>query len=126
MSMGKLTLKGQCQPYTGSSPIEDVRSKIWRGSIGTKPMQCTVIARCSTKNCVNSYHLGLETDADKEHMSRKKRHPSSKLTDAQVIDIRRKGKEGETQAQLAAAYGVCQRTIGCILRGETYKKVLDK
>lgn len=49
------------------------------------------------------------------------RHPSAKLTDQQVMEIRR-NSEGLTQAALGARYDVSQAQINRIIRGERWGK----
>ena len=47
-------------------------------------------------------------------------HPNTKLTDAEVLDIRRRIKEGCHRKHLAEEYGVCRNTIGNVGRGDTF------
>lgn len=47
-------------------------------------------------------------------------HPSAQLTDEQVLEVRRRYWDGETQAELAAAFQVSQPTINHIVRGLTW------
>jgi hypothetical protein len=52
-------------------------------------------------------------------------HPTSKLTEAQVIEMRQLYKEDHTQthASLAKRYGIGQSTVGPVLNGETWSHV---
>jgi hypothetical protein len=48
------------------------------------------------------------------------KHANAKLTNQQAEDIRRRYASGEYQTPLATEYGVSQRVISLIVRGETY------
>lgn len=88
---------------------------------------------CDTPPCCNPKHLfggtRLENNRDmamkgrhwlQKDSSRAKRgisHKKAKLNDNQVLAIREEYQKGEgTQYQLAAKYGVCQRTINMVVR----------
>ena len=51
------------------------------------------------------------------------RHTKRKLSDEQVVEIRNRYANGETQTALAIEFGVSHQTIGAIVRGKTYKDV---
>jgi hypothetical protein len=89
-----------------------------------------VLHRCDNRKCCNPHHffLGTFTDnmRDAYAKGRKKqpngqRHVNSKLTNAQAVEIRARYKNGELQVPLAKEYGVSQRAISLIVRGESYK-----
>jgi DNA-binding transcriptional regulator YiaG len=72
--------------------------------------------------------LGSFTDNQKDaYVKKRKTQPkgeanaNAKLTNAQAKAIRGSYSNGMTQMQLAAIYGVSQRVISLIVRGETYK-----
>lgn len=46
---------------------------------------------------------------------------TTKLTEAQIIEIRRRYAAGETQVGLAESFGVSQPWIGRIVRGEVWQ-----
>jgi len=50
-------------------------------------------------------------------------HPNSKLTNAQVVELRRRFASGETQASLSRSYGVHKKTIRMIVLGKIWKYV---
>ncbi|WP_141984736.1 HNH endonuclease [Bordetella hinzii] len=99
-----------------------------------------VCHRCDNPSCCNPFHLFGGTWADNNlDMTLKGRnkvprlslrgqgHHQSKLTDAQAIEIRASYSAGSvTQRQLAAAYGVCQRSISKVVRGISFKNAQDK
>jgi hypothetical protein len=90
-----------------------------------------VCHRCDNPPCTNPAHLFLGSQADnladmrqKGREARGERIPSSKLTEAQVIDIRLRYRSGGVlQRELAAEYGVSQPTITDLLAGRTWKHV---
>lgn len=48
-------------------------------------------------------------------------HANAKLTNEQAAEIRQRYEAGEFQVPLAKEYGVSQRVISLIVRGESYK-----
>lgn len=85
--------------------------------------------KCDNPPCVNPNHLETGTDAEnsKDSVDRLRhaygeRQGSSKLTAAQVKEIRRIGK-AMTLKQMAAIYGVHFSTIGKIRREDSWKIV---
>jgi hypothetical protein len=89
-----------------------------------------VLHKCDNRKCCNPRHffLGSYTDNQKDAYKKKRRtqprgvaHANAKLTNTQVIRIRKAYSKGHTQTKLSTQYGVSQRTISLIVRGETYK-----
>jgi hypothetical protein len=89
-----------------------------------------VLHKCDNRKCCNPKHffLGSFSDNIRDAYGKKRRvvykgesHANSKLTNKQVLAIRKAYTKGQTQMQLAAVYGVSQRTISLIVRGESYK-----
>lgn len=92
---------------------------------GEKPGGLVVCHRCDTPGCVNPAHLFVGSHADNSaDMARKgrvrsgARHHSTKLTDAQVADIRRRAEAGELQKDLAAEFGVSKQHLSDICLGQ--------
>jgi hypothetical protein len=91
---------------------------------GPVPEGSDVLHRCDTRRCVNPEHLFLGTHEDnmKDMVSKGRyltgsNNPVSKLTEEQVLEIRRLYKTGGwSQPKLAVRYGVHQTTIGFIVR----------
>lgn len=54
-------------------------------------------------------------------VSRGERHPRSKVTAAQVLEIRRRRAIGEASKSLAAEFGLSHRTVNGIVSGEAWK-----
>jgi predicted XRE-type DNA-binding protein len=91
-----------------------------------------VMHSCDNPLCCNPAHLSLGTQQDNmEDMTEKgrrkcieggERHPCSKLTEQQVIEIRnRYANGGIKQRQLATEYDVKQSTISEIVNGKKWK-----
>lgn len=97
---------------------------------GPIPKGMQVCHECDTPRCVNPEHLFLGTQKDNlTDMADKKRHlfgernAKAKLTEEQVHGIHEMRVSGESQASIAARYGVGQMTVCRILSGERWKHV---
>jgi hypothetical protein len=110
-----------------------------------------VLHHCDNPSCVNPEHLwvGTKTDNAKdriakgrsakgekngawrhppwvpyERIARGQRHPFAKLTEAKVVDIRRRAEAGEACRELAKAFGVSKPTISNIVHGRGWHHVM--
>ena len=86
-----------------------------------------VCHKCDTPSCVNPDHLFLGTDADnhadrdrKGRVAHGSRHYLSKLTDADVREIR---AAGGPQSAIAARYGIHQSAVSYIKSRATWAHV---
>lgn len=98
--------------------------------------------RCDNPRCCNPAHIFLGTQADNmADMHRKGRgkgppknsfvpearrgekHHGAKLTEAQVIEIKRLRSEGETNTSIAKSFGVSSSTIGLIANGKIWNHI---
>ena len=103
----------------------------WELAHGSIPDGLDVLHSCDNPRCVYPAHLFLGTHQDNMvDMLRKGRgnkpsgekNGNSKLTDAQVAEIRRRyAAGGITQTQLGAEFDVAHTNIGYIVRGVTRK-----
>ena len=89
-----------------------------------------VLHSCDNRKCVNPSHLRPGTDAENaaDMVARKRQNvgsarPESKLTESQVIDIRRMLAAGVMHKEIAAQYGVNRATITMINIGKTWRHV---
>jgi HNH endonuclease len=124
--------------------------KAWRLTYGEIPEGLDVLHRCDNPPCVRPTHLFLGTDADNvadkmakgreshvgcpggdEHWSH--RDPESvprgserghaKLTEADVLDIRKRHAKGEAQSALADEFGIDKATLHAIVHGTKWTHV---
>jgi len=90
--------------------------------------------RCDVGLCVNDAHLfegtQLENIADAVAKGRNRHgctlgeaHPRAKLTDSVVREIR---ASSETQRAIAARFGVSQRAVHFILKGQHWKHLIEE
>lgn len=91
-----------------------------------------VMHACDNPRCVNPAHLSVGTRSDNMRDCVAKgrhgksgvqgeRHPSHKLTDAQVIEIRRRAAAGEQTRPMAREFGVTAPVVRGIRRGTMWK-----
>lgn len=105
-----------------------------------KPPGMWVLHKCDNPACVNPSHLYFGTAKDNHEDQRVRgrfprtrnwknklvgeKSPTSKLTEAQVADIRLTPKKRGFYMQLAHKYGVCKETIMLIYNGKSWKHSL--
>lgn len=89
-----------------------------------------VLHKCDNRKCCNPSHffLGSYTDNQVDAYTKKRKiqpkgekHSNAKLTNKEATQIRKLYSKGMIQTVLANKFGVSQRTISLIVRGETYK-----
>lgn len=140
----------ECWPWTGSCNNTSYGTVAWDGKLyvahrvaawleglvtsPSAPKRKSdpghVLHSCDTRQCCNPKHFFVGTQGDniqdaynKGRMvqPRGQHHANAKLTNEQAAAIRERYSSGELQVPLAAAYGVSQKAISLIVRGETYK-----
>lgn len=144
---GDLNHAGYGAFYVGKYSVRAHRFA-WSMVNGPIPDGVDVSHRCHRRACVNVAHLYLAShqvnmnhSARDGRMARGARHrrvqspelwprgeniPGSKLTEAQVIEIRRRYRKGQRGAgcpALGRMYGVSHETIRAIVSGETWAHV---
>ena len=97
----------------------------YRGEI---PKGMHVCHHCDRPSCVRPSHLFLGTQADNlADMARKGRqakgdtHGNSKLAETDVVAIKKRLANGESQTAIAADYGVSDSRISEIKKGKTWR-----
>lgn len=127
-----------CMKYDGR--VQDghrISWQIYRGKIPSGIFVCHV---CDNRRCVNPEHLFLGTQKDNvqdaikknrfHFVPKEKQFPKGKiaenrkLTDKQVIDIRNRAKIGKiNKYALGREFGVDEKAIRLLLKGETYWRI---
>ena len=106
----------------------------WLIHFGPIPPGVCVLHRCDTPACVNPGHLFLGTQNDnvvdclEKGRARRavgEKHPSAKLSEAQVLSIRRACSEGVPFAELARQYSVHPTTIADIHSRKKWKHLAE-
>lgn len=99
-------------------------------TLGPCPEGQEVMHSCDVRACINPQHLTYGTRAQNlTHMRALGRgphgesHGRSKLTVAQVVEIRRLRDAGETLAEIAGLFGVSTKTAWAIVNRLTWKHV---
>lgn len=99
---------------------------------GEIPKGLSVLHKCDNRKCVNPSHLFLGTNADnvrdrhqKGRTSHKSRnvgesHGRSKLTDEQVIEIRKRWNRGEKQRRMEEEFGLKRGSLWPVVHGVNY------
>jgi hypothetical protein len=115
-------------------PVMRVDGKLRRLSrlaFGEIPDDLIVRHTCDNPACVNPAHLVLGTQADnmrdaaeRGRMASGERHYRSRLTQAQVLEIR--ALAGHPRCKVATRFAVSPGTIRAIQDGRTWKHLLPK
>ena len=82
--------------------------------------------KCDNPLCVNPIHLEPGTQADNVADMIKRKGPnraSSKLTENQVRDIKKRINSGETHRIISEDYPICRATVSQIARGVNWRHV---
>lgn len=81
-----------------------------------------VLHTCDNKPCCEPTHLylGTQQDNSQDWMSRGQKNMRHKLTEAQVVEIRKLLAAGGVQRRIATMYGVSPQNISWIAQGKTW------
>lgn len=136
---------GECWPWTGC--VERGYGKAsWYNSDGKRvrlahriayelfygkhPGKLCVCHKCDNPICCNPHHLFLGTQGDNQKDRKAKgrscfgeRNGHSVLSEADVKTVREMRKQGMTNPQIAAVYGVCYSTISHACTGRSWGHV---
>lgn len=144
-------MKGECidhpGPYNNSGygnynkdGINGAHQKAWVDKYGAIPEGLCVLHECDNRKCINTDHMFLGTKSDNSQDSwdkgrnyyqmhpearpKAENHKNAKLTNEQVKTIRKEYEQLNTkQTILAERYGVSQRVISLVVRGQGYGSV---
>ena len=134
----KVDKSGECWEWTGAvdrkgygriHSFGDTRTHrlSWELHYGPIPDGLWVLHRCDNPPCVRPDHLFLGTVADnsadmyaKDRQARGPRLPHTKLTEADVREIRRLLAQEVPKKRLGRQFGVAGTTILAIARGSTW------
>lgn len=101
----------------------------WFLYYGEAPKGC-VLHTCDNKRCVRKEHLFIGTTQDNTADKVRKGRcacgeavNTSKLTEEEVLEIRRQAVRGKPQATLAAEFGVSVQSIWNVVRRRSWKHV---
>jgi len=129
-----------CLLWTGSLHCEGYGQTSWKGrpcsahrvawylTHGELPPRICVLHSCDVRPCINVSHLWTGTKAD-NNLDRALKGRSavgelnglSKLSAADVAEIRRQHELGILPSRLAAEFGVCRSNVQQIVSGTTWK-----
>jgi hypothetical protein len=105
--------------------------------LGEIPNGMFVLHKCDVPNCVNPTHLFLGNQFDNmRDMSRKGRqflqrnpersikginHPRAKITEDEVLEIRRRYRDGGCQRDIGREFGLGKTTVAHIVNKRTWR-----
>ncbi len=105
----------------------------WELVNGSIPDSMKVLHECDNPSCINPRHLFLGTDLDnakdrerkgRGHYKRGENNSCHKLTNEQVLEIRRLyAVGGISYRKLAAMFGICNVTVNDIVRRRIWKHI---
>lgn len=126
--LGRKDAKGYGRIGWNSKQNRRAHRVAWEMERGPIPDGLCVLHRCDTPACVNLEHLFLGTQreniADRDAKGRTVDPPSRrKLSDEQVVAMRRAHAAGLTQEALAARFGVSRGNVSKILNRRSYTHV---
>lgn len=75
--------------------------------------------RCDTPACINPDHLYEGTPKSNSEDARRRDRFPAKMTQSQVVEMRKRYAKGELQKELAAEFGVHYTTVSKIVRGKS-------
>jgi hypothetical protein len=98
---------------------------VWKGPI---PKGISVLHRCDVRRCFNPDHLFLGTQQDnnkdrdsKGRVCHGEKHANAVLTAEQVLEIRRRHKEGERKGDLGDVFGISRQGIHDVVMHRNWK-----
>lgn len=100
---------------------------VWELTYGPIPEGLCVLHRCDNRPCVNPAHLFLGTKADNSRdmatKGRWRNQHSTRLTEADVREIRRLAADGVGANSIGRAFGIHHKTVYDIVRRTSWRHV---
>lgn len=103
---------------------------VYEQANGPIPAGMAVCHTCDTPNCCNPSHLFLGTDKDNSDDKIRKgrhahgsRHGVAKLTESDVLEIRKMAAQKVPLREIAKMFGISHWTAGDAARGDSWKHV---
>lgn len=128
--LGPRDRKGYGTTHLGGSRQRGAHQAAWLFANGPIPQGLWVLHKCDNPPCVRPDHLFLGTSDDNiMDMIRKDRHaygsrkPKAKLTEIDIVEIRRLCSNGTPYRPIAARFGVSLSLIGLICRRKRWRHV---
>ncbi len=118
----------------GEFKLKQAHRVVWENANGPIPEGLVVRHKCDNPICVEVRHLLLGTIADnnRDRDERGRRRApfgssasTSKLSEWQVVEIRRRSAAGEKQRSIAADFGMSQAAIWSAIKGKTWSHVTE-
>lgn len=117
----------------GKFTVIKAHRKAWEDANGPIPPGKWICHKCDNRACINVNHLYLGTPKDNSRDSKERsvnlgaplgeRHGRSKLTEAQVREIKRMIADGMTLAKIARLVNVTHAAISRIKHGSSWSWV---
>lgn len=137
---GGKTEKGYGRVHLGRLHYKPAHRLAWETAHGAIPDGLGVLHKCDVRNCVNPDHLFLGTNADNTadmvakgrnramdpFITAGTKHWQHKLTEDDVVSIRRRIRAGEKGAHLALEFGVSNATVSEAKNGRLWDHVNDR
>lgn len=101
--------------------------------IGPSPFDGAQVCH-GDRDVTNNYYRNLRWDSSFGNQADRVKHGThtrgehnsqSKLTDADVLDMRRRFAEGETRTELASRFGIIYSAVAKVITGENWKHLLE-
>lgn len=112
----------------GKGILRSVHRLAWELSNGPIPNGQWVLHKCDVRRCFNPEHLFLGTQQDnnndrdaKGRVCHGEDHADAILTAEQVLEIRRRFKDGERKCDLADAFGISRQGIHDVVMHRNWK-----
>lgn len=127
---------GQFRPG-GLAPMTPAHRLSYVDAFGPIPDGLWVLHRCDNRRCVNPAHLFLGTPRDNvlDMWSKGRQNPgrqtgegvgTSKLSEAEVVAIRRRYIAGVPRAAIAAEFGISLLSLSDVTSGKTWRHLLGR